>query len=182
MTQSQDTNELIVLIGENNHDIIGTAEKYEAHKKGLKHRAFSVFIMNSKGEMLLQQRAFEKYHSGGCWSNACCSHPRPHEINAIATAAQRRLGDELGITEPLELLDKGTICYNLAVTPGNLIEHEVTTVFTCTYDGEVKPNPLEVANTQWVKLETFVQNYKQHPEIFSIWLGYVFKQAYGITL
>src|SRR6187399_3488331 len=84
----------VILVNEND-EVTGTAEKMEAHQKGWLHRAFSIFVFNSKGEMLIQQRAHTKYHSGGLWTNACCSHPRPGE--ATITAASRRIKEELGI-------------------------------------------------------------------------------------
>ncbi|MBP7511947.1 MAG: NUDIX domain-containing protein, partial [Bacteroidia bacterium] len=94
------TKEMVILVDEFDHEI-GLMEKQEAHEKALLHRAFSVIIFNEKGEMLLQQRAFEKYHSGGLWTNACCSHPRPGE--STIDAAHRRLGEELGFDCELKL-------------------------------------------------------------------------------
>src|SRR6516164_10337979 len=88
----------VILVNEQDEPI-GTMGKMEAHKKALLHRAFSVFIFNSKGEMLLQQRARDKYHSGGLWTNACCSHPKPGE--EVQLAASRRLNEELGFNTPL---------------------------------------------------------------------------------
>src|ERR671938_198934 len=89
----------VILVDEQDHQQ-GIADKLEAHAKGLLHRAFSIFIFNSKGEMLLQQRATGKYHSSGLWTNACCSHPAPGEVTIIA--ANRRLQEEMGFATPLE--------------------------------------------------------------------------------
>jgi isopentenyl-diphosphate delta-isomerase len=91
--------EEVILVNELN-EVVGSMEKYEAHRKALLHRAFSVFIFNKKGEMLLQKRAESKYHSGGLWTNACCSHPRPGE--EIIEAAMRRMKEELGFQIPIK--------------------------------------------------------------------------------
>src|ERR1700750_2478979 len=91
----------VILVNDQDEQI-GAMEKIEAHRKALLHRAFSVFIFNSKGEMLLQQRAFQKYHSGGLWTNACCGHPSPGETTAAA--AKRRLMEEMGFTTELDEL------------------------------------------------------------------------------
>src|SRR5688572_33489071 len=92
-------NEKVILVNEHD-DMVGIMDKMEAHKQGLLHRAFSIFIFNKKGEMLLQQRALSKYHSGGLWTNACCSHPIPGEKKK--NAAQKRLKEELGFEKPVE--------------------------------------------------------------------------------
>ena len=108
-------------------------EKMEAHKKGLLHRAFSVFIFNGKGEMLLQQRALNKYHSGGLWTNACCSHPMPGE--KTEDAADRRLKEELGFETPLEKIFD--FVYKAEFDNG-LTEYEFDHVFAGEYEGEIK--------------------------------------------
>ncbi|HSU49504.1 MAG TPA: isopentenyl-diphosphate Delta-isomerase, partial [Segetibacter sp.] len=121
--------EEVILVNELDEQI-GKMEKMEAHSKGLLHRAFSVFIFNDQGEMLLQQRAVSKYHSGGLWTNACCSHPRPEE--ATEDAALRRLQEELGFTVSLaKIFD---FRYNASFTNG-LTEHEFDHVFVGTYNG-----------------------------------------------
>src|SRR5688572_19216713 len=119
-------------------------EKMEAHEKGLLHRAFSVFIFNDKGEMLLQQRALNKYHSGGLWTNACCSHPRPGEDTL--QAAKRRLQEEMGIETPLTL--KTSFTYKTAFENG-LTEHEFDHIFTGTFNGEPNINSTEVNSYCW---------------------------------
>jgi isopentenyl-diphosphate Delta-isomerase len=130
--------EIVILVDDGDNEI-GALEKMEAHKLGLLHRAFSIFIFNSNGEMLLQQRAFSKYHSGGLWSNACCGHPRVNE--STHDAANRRLNEELGFNTLLhksfhfkysEKLDKG------------LYENEIDHVFVGKYDGLVYPDSEEV--------------------------------------
>ncbi|MEK7619489.1 MAG: isopentenyl-diphosphate Delta-isomerase, partial [Patescibacteria group bacterium] len=124
-----------ILVDETDHEI-GTEEKMATHERGLLHRAFSVFVFNASGELLLQQRAFEKYHSAGLWTNTCCSHPRPGE--ETLAAAYRRLQEEMGFDCPLN--EMFTFRY-LAPFPNGLTENEVDHVFFGMYDGPVNPNP-----------------------------------------
>src|SRR5687768_1222605 len=130
----------VILVNERD-EAIGKMEKMEAHRKALLHRAFSVFIFNSNGDMLLQQRADNKYHSAGLWTNACCSHPLPGE--ETASAAARRLHEELGFSTPLR--KAFTFTYRSDFENG-LTEHEIDHVFTGIFDGEVFPNESEVKN------------------------------------
>src|ERR1700733_15003891 len=130
--------EEVILVDETDTPL-GKMEKMEAHRKALLHRAFSVFIFNSKGEMLLQRRAPGKYHSGGLWTNACCSHPRPGE--ETSQAAKRRLFEELGFTTPLEKIFDFT--YKSEFDNG-LTEHEYDHVYVGQYDQGVYPNQEEV--------------------------------------
>src|SRR5215510_11916680 len=123
--------EYVVLVNKSGKKV-GFAEKMEAHRKGLLHRAFSVFLFNEKGEMLLQKRAATKYHFAGKWSNACCSHPRPGE--KISTAAKRRLLEELGIE--CTLINHGHILYEATDQKSGLTEHEYDYVFIGRYDGD----------------------------------------------
>ena len=128
----------LILVDEQDNPI-GTCEKMEAHRKGLLHRAFSVFIFDAQGRMLLQQRALSKYHSGGLWTNACCSHPFPGEDNL--TAATRRLQEELGFTTSLR---KAFDFYYRAAFDNGLTEHEFDHVFVGQYEGTLEVNPQEV--------------------------------------
>src|SRR3954451_2191269 len=128
----------VILVDEYDNEI-GTMPKMEAHLKGKLHRAFSVFIFNAEGDLLLQQRAAHKYHSGGLWTNTCCSHPRPGEDTM--DAAQRRLAQEMGLRCPLTHLF--TTHYRAAVSR-DLIEDEVVHVFGGRHDGEPDPDPHEV--------------------------------------
>ena len=130
-------NDLILV--NNKDEQVGTMEKMEAHRKALLHRAFSVFIFNTKGEMLLQQRAMSKYHSPGLWTNACCSHPRPGETTIAA--AQRRLKEELGFVVPLQ---KAFDFIYTASFDNGLTENEFDHVFTGVYNGVIAPDPAEV--------------------------------------
>ena len=123
--------EEVVLVDEQDKPV-GVMEKMQAHREGKLHRAFSVFIFNDKGEMLLQQRAFNKYHSAGLWTNACCSHPKPNETTE--TAAARRLNEELGFKTSLEKLFDFT--YKASFENG-LTEYEFDHVFSGIYNGEI---------------------------------------------
>ena len=118
---------------------VGVCEKMEAHKKGLLHRAFSVFIFNTKGKMLLQQRALNKYHSGGLWTNACCSHPASGEATILA--ATRRLQEELGF---IVYIKKAFDFIYQADFDNGLIEHEYDHVYIGQYDGDINFNKEEV--------------------------------------
>src|SRR5580658_4397934 len=132
--------EEVVLVDESDQPV-GVMEKMEAHRRGLLHRAFSVFIFNSRGEMLLQQRAPEKYHSAGLWTNACCSHPRPGEDTR--EGAVRRLKEELGFTTHLEKLFEFT--YRSEFDNG-LTEFEFDHVFIGVYDQEISPDKKEASD------------------------------------
>lgn len=155
--------EFVVLVDEN--DVVqGTMEKMEAHEKGLLHRAFSVFIFNKKGEMLLQQRAFSKYHSGGLWTNACCSHPREGE--SYSDAAHRRLMEEMGFD--CELDEAFHFIYKKELDKG-LTEHELDHVFIGEYEGEIDFNKDEVNTYQYISKEALLEDLKVHPENYTEW-------------
>jgi isopentenyl-diphosphate Delta-isomerase len=158
----------VVLVNANDEQI-GTMEKMEAHQKGLLHRAFSVFVFNSQGQMLLQQRALNKYHSGGLWTNTCCSHPYPNE--AVAVAANRRLQEEMGFSTTLT--PAFVFTYH-AQLDNQLIEHEVDHVFVGTYEGSVLCNPQEVESYCYKTLATIDDELVQQPNLYTEW----FKIAY----
>ncbi len=153
----------VILVNENDKPT-GTMEKMEAHKKGLLHRAFSVFIFNSKGEMLLQQRALNKYHSGGLWSNACCSHPRPGE--EISFAARRRLKEETGFDAPLEKIFD--FIYKAEFDNG-LTEYEFDHVFIGEYEGEIKFNKNEIMDFCYSKMKNIRHSLETHPKKYTAW-------------
>ncbi len=155
--------EKVILVNENDV-VIGTMEKLEAHKKGLLHRAFSVFIFNDKNELLLQRRALNKYHSGGLWTNTCCSHPRPNEN--ILNAANRRLVEEMGFET--ELTFKTSFIYNTEFENG-LTEHEFDHIFFGTYNVNPKINADEVDSFSWLTIEDVNQKIKQNPNDFTSW-------------
>ncbi len=139
-------------------------EKMEAHEKGLLHRAFSVFIFNDKGEMLLQQRALNKYHSGGLWTNACCSHPRPNEVTL--EAAKRRLFEEMGIKTELEFSTSFTY---KTVFENGLTEHEFDHIFIGKFNADPKINPDEVNSFCWKSVEGTKNSVKTMPDIYTSW-------------
>lgn len=143
---------------------IGIMEKMEAHRTAVLHRAFSVFIFNRKGDMLLQQRAIQKYHSGGLWTNACCSHPRPDEDTL--QAAKRRLQEELGFITPLE---KAFEFIYKAELDNNLTEHELDHVFIGEYDGTIIPNEEEVKDYCFKSVESILESMELQPHKYTAW-------------
>lgn len=143
---------------------VGTAEKLMAHRTGLRHRAFSVLVRNEEGELLLQRRAEGKYHSGGLWSNTCCSHPRPGEYTT--TAARRRLFEEMGFDCPVTPV--GSLIYRAEVGSG-LVEHEYDHLFLGHWDGEPVPDPAEVSEWRWVPVAKLLDEVARHPGRFTVW-------------
>ncbi len=163
------TEEQVVLVDENDQEI-GSMGKQEAHEKGLLHRAFSVFLMNDKGEWLLQQRALSKYHSPGLWTNACCSHPRKGETTI--DGAHRRLMEELGI-EVAELLKTYHFLYKADVG-GGMIEHELDHVYVGLYNGVPNFNKDEVADYIYISLEDLELDIAQNPDKYTEWFKITF--------
>ena len=157
----------VVLVNEKD-DEVGLMEKLEAHEKGLLHRAISVFVFNSRGELLLQQRALGKYHGGGLWTNTCCSHPLPGE--SASDAARRRLRQEMGID--LAPTFSHTFLYRADVGNG-LWEHELDHVFTGSFDGVPVPDPDEAMDWRWVDMGTLRTEIRDRPERFTIWLRHI---------
>jgi len=155
--------EEVVLVNEKD-EALGTMEKMAAHEQAVLHRAFSVFVFNTNGDLLMQQRAFSKYHSGGLWTNTCCSHPRPNED--VADAAKRRLQEEMGfITSLTKAFD---FTYKAAFDNG-LTEHEFDHVFTGVYEGPVHFNPNEVAAYAFMTEIELEEQIKETPERFTAW-------------
>lgn len=163
--------EYVVLVNEEDKPT-GTMEKMEAHEKGALHRAFSVFIFNSRGELLLQQRALHKYHSAGLWTNTCCSHPRPGE--AVQDAAHRRLAEEMGMQCVLEYRFHFT--YKAHFENG-LIEHEVDHVFFGRSDATPLLNADEVADFRYISMALLENELNQFPEKHSPWLRISFERV-----
>ena len=161
----------VILVNENDEPT-GAIEKMEAHEKALLHRAFSIFIFNSKGEMLLQQRAMKKYHSGGLWSNACCSHPQPGE--ETYEAAQRRLNEEAGFTTPLKKIFD--FIYKMEFDNG-LTEYELDHVFTGIYDGKINLNKEEVMNFCYKRMEDIRHSLQTHPQKYTAWFQIAFPKV-----
>ncbi|KAB2814463.1 isopentenyl-diphosphate Delta-isomerase [Phaeocystidibacter luteus] len=160
--------ELVILVDERDQQL-GLMEKMEAHRKGLLHRAFSVFILNSKGEMMIHQRALHKYHSGGLWTNACCSHPRDGET--IIEAGHRRLMEEMGFDTDLEKVLEFTYKAEL---DGGLTEHEYDHVMVGHFEGEPKPNPSEVAQWKWVNVDDLKNDIEKRPQRYTEWFKIIF--------
>jgi isopentenyl-diphosphate delta-isomerase len=158
----------LILVDEQDNPV-GTCEKMEAHRKGLLHRAFSVFIFDAQGRMLLQQRALSKYHSGGLWTNACCSHPFPGEDNL--TAATRRLQEELGFTTSLR---KAFDFYYRASFDNGLTEHEFDHVFVGQYEGALEVNPQEVMDYCFLSLEEIENQLETRPDRYTEWFKIAF--------
>src|SRR5438552_1500899 len=155
--------EEVILVNEQDEKT-GIMEKLEAHRKGILHRAFSIFIFNNKNEMLLQQRAVNKYHSGGLWTNACCSHPRPGEETEAAAA--RRLKEELGIETPLEKIFNFT--YKASFENG-LTEYEFYHVFAGVYNNEINFNTHEVQEVCFCSMADIESALQSHPYKFTAW-------------
>jgi isopentenyl-diphosphate Delta-isomerase len=158
-----------VILVNSDDEAIGVMDKMEAHEKGLLHRAFSIFIFNSNGEMLLQQRALEKYHSAGLWTNACCSHPMPGE--ATPDAAHRRLMEEMGFETALE--ETFSFIYKTSFENG-LTEHEVDHVFIGHYDNDIFTNPEEVAGYAFHPMDFIRQSIAEKPHLYTSWFKIAF--------
>ena len=142
----------------------GIGTKSDVHRRGLRHRAVSVLVRNAAGELLIQRRQFDKYHSGGLWANACCSHPRPDE--AALDAAQRRLAEEMGFRCPLAPLFK---THYRALLGNGFIEDEFVHAFGGTYDGPVTPDPAEVSEWRWIGFDALEQDRRARPDAYAVW-------------
>lgn len=167
-----------VVLVDTSNKAIGTAEKLSAHQQGLLHRAFSIFIYNDKGEWLLQQRADEKYHSAGLWSNACCSHPNQDDTDMLSFA-QKRLQEEMGFSCKLHY--QFSFMYHHVFENG-LQEHEYDQVYTGQYNGLVNPNPQEVKNFYWVSGKEIDQLLVVNPNIFTVWFPLCWEKVKNLSL
>ncbi|ELS33745.1 MULTISPECIES: isopentenyl-diphosphate Delta-isomerase [Pseudanabaena] len=156
--------EKVVLVDINDRQI-GVAEKLQAHRDGLLHRAFSVFVLNSQGQLLLQKRAQHKYHSGGLWTNTCCSHPRHEETTVLA--AHRRLQEEMGFD--CELREIFSFVYH-AQLDNDLTEHEFDHVFVGYSDREPILNPEEAEDWKWIDLKILQADLLKNPQAYTYWL------------
>ncbi|WP_417429255.1 isopentenyl-diphosphate Delta-isomerase [Halpernia sp.] len=162
--------ELVVLVSPEDQ-VLGQMEKMKAHETGLLHRAFSVFLFNDKGEMLLQKRASEKYHSPEQWTNAVCSHPKLNE--SYLDAANRRLSEELGINTDLK--EKFNFIYKAEVGK-NLWEHELDHVFVGNFEGDFKLNKNEVSEIRYISLKDLENEMQEKPENFTEWFKIILKE------
>ena len=164
--------EKVILVNERDEPI-GLMPKMEAHEKAVLHRAFSVFVFNTKGELMLQQRALHKYHSPGLWTNTCCSHQRDGESNLAAGA--RRLQEEMGFVVPLEELF--SFIYKAPFDNG-LTEHELDHVMVGYSDEEPLINPEEVAAWKWMRMEEIAADMQQQPDNYTAWFKIIFDRVH----
>ena len=155
--------EYVILVNDNDMPL-GAMEKMEAHERGKLHRAFSIFIFNQKGEMMLQKRADDKYHSPGLWTNTVCSHPRPGED--VEAAAHRRLKEEMGFDCPLSELFSFQYKANVG---GGLTENEFDHVFIGNTDVQPVPNPEEVSEWKYISLQDVLADIKENPDDYTEW-------------
>ena len=163
----------VILVDEADRPV-GTAPKLDAHLDGGRlHRAFSVFIFNSAGKMLLQRRAAGKYHFGGLWTNACCSHPG--EGRPVAEFARARLRHEMGLDVPLEPLF--TFVYRAEDPVSGLTEHEFDHVLVGRFDGEPSPNPDEVGSWEWVERIDLLRDVRDNPGRYTPWFKIVLERV-----
>ena len=165
----------VILVDDQDREL-GEMGKMAAHLRGQLHRAISVCVYDPRGRMLLQRRAEQKYHSGGLWTNACCTHPRPGE--SIERAARRRLGEELGIDVPLRYLLRTH--YRADVGSG-LVENEIVHLFIGLHSGSVIPNPDEVAEFAWAREHDLRADVAHSPAAYTYWFKH-YLEAYGDAL
>ncbi len=163
--------EHVILVDAHDKEI-GTMEKMEAHRQGLLHRAFSILLFNSDGDILLQKRAQHKYHSGGLWTNTCCSHPLPDE--SMAEATRRKLKQEMGIDLQPEFAYKFT--YKTTLDHG-LTEHEVDHVFIGTFDGIPSINTDEVEDWKFMSLDDLKEDAQRNPHQYTSWFKLILQQG-----
>lgn len=164
--------EKVILVDENDQPI-GLMEKMEAHEKALLHRAFSVFIINAKNELMLQRRALHKYHSPGLWTNTCCSHQRENE--STLNAGTRRLQEEMGFVTPLE--EKFSFIYKAAFDNG-LTEHEFDHVLVGTYEKDPVINEDEVSEWKWMPLLDVKTDIENNPNEYTPWFKIIFEKFF----
>ncbi len=161
-----------VILVDQRDEALGTEEKLRAHREGKLHRAFSIFILDKQGRMLLQQRAMDKYHSGGLWTNACCSHP-PVEMD-LADFARLRLKEEMGFETPLRKIFD--FIYH-AELDNELVEHEFDHVLIGEYEGEVPFNPEEVMAIDWQTIPAIEEKLSRSPGHFTAWFRIAFPRV-----
>jgi isopentenyl-diphosphate delta-isomerase len=161
----------LILIDERNR-ALGSAEKHAAHRSGFLHRAFSIFLFDDAGRLLLQRRAAGKYHSGGLWANTCCGHPRPHE--PTGRAAARRLREELGLATALTFTFHAR--YRAALDHG-MIENELVYVFAGRLPaGPIRPDPMEADAIDFSTLDELKEQMRVSPRRYTVWLRHYLRQ------
>ncbi len=162
--------ERVILVDEQDKEV-GTMEKIEAHEKALLHRAFSIFVFNDAGQMMLQRRALSKYHSPGLWTNTCCSHPRPGE--SLEEATRRRIVEEMGFE--CEMHEVFSFIYKAAFDRG-LTEHELDHVFMGLHNGDPLINPDEVEEWKWIDVDDLLKDIDQFPDKYTVWFKIAVKE------
>lgn len=167
---------MVILVDETD-EVIGYMKKMEAHKRGLLHRAFSILVFDHENRLLMHQRAVSKYHSGGLWTNTCCSHQ--HQDEDTLTAAHRRLLEEMGFDCDLE--ERFSFLYKAEMESG-LTEHEYDHVVVGRYDGTVEINPHEVEAYEWLSWEELGQLLETEPERFTAWFKHIYKKINDMGL
>jgi isopentenyl-diphosphate Delta-isomerase len=170
---TSDSREMLILVDEHNRRV-GLGEKLEVHRRGQLHRAFSIFLANERGEVLLQRRYSGKYHSGGLWANTCCGHPRFDE--RTLPAANRRLAEELGMTATLHHAFQAR--YETKLDHG-LIENELVYVYLGRIAGPPVMNPLEVSETRLMPLDALAADAERNPEAYAYWLRHYLRRHLG---
>ena len=173
MKAPKGSNEPLILVDESNR-ALGAAPKQAIHLQGLLHRAFSIFMVDGRGRILLQQRNPRKYHSGGLWANSCCGHPRPGE--RTVTAARRRLNEELGVTDPLTF---GFFARYRADLDHGMRENELVYVYFGRLKSQAKPDPAEVADLEFLSLREISARIKQKPGTFTYWMKHYVRHHGG---
>lgn len=168
--------DMVILVDERD-DVIGYMKKMEAHRLGLLHRAFSILIFNSDKELLMHQRAKSKYHSGGLWTNTCCSHQ--HQDEDTLSAAHRRLLEEMGFDCKLE--ERFSFLYKAEMESG-LTEHEFDHVLVGRYDGTVDLNPHEVEDYEWVSWNDLREKLMNEPTLYTAWFHHIYQKIDDLGL
>jgi isopentenyl-diphosphate delta-isomerase len=161
-----------VLVVNEQDQVLGSMDKMEAHRRGILHRAFSIVIFNLDGEILLQKRSKDKYHSGGLWTNACCSHPAPGE--SIDEATRRRLKHEMGIDLQPDFAYK--FIYESKLDNG-LTEHELDYVYTGIFDGVPTVNKQEVEDWKFMNMKSLRDDLELNPDQYTIWFKLIMNHA-----
>jgi isopentenyl-diphosphate delta-isomerase len=172
-TSSRMAEEQLILVDEGNR-AVGVGGKDAVHRAGLLHRAFSIFVVDAQGRILLQQRNPRKYHSGGLWANSCCGHPRPGE--RTATAARRRLNEELGVSNPLSF---GFFARYRAELGNGMQENEFVYVYFGALRAAPKPDPAEVATVDFASVAEIKRRIAREPGAFAYWLRHYFENHLG---
>lgn len=176
MFEQEDLEKEVIIVDKDDQEL-GRMGKIDAHKLGKLHRAFSIFLFNQDGEVLLQQRSTEKYHSGGLWTNTCCGHPEPGE--GLMEAAERRLFEEMYINTKLH--QQFTTTYR-AELDNDLIEHEVVHVFYGAFDEACTPNSKEARDWGWYNLEEIREKSLKNPADYAYWMRYYFEHHWEEVL